>query len=1662
MEGDPEESDEEVQREDKPTVLWEKCIQQSIFVDLSEDESLHLSDLESSLALHLSQAESAASEASIHLSAGSAELSPLDVTSSESSIVSSQSERVVGSKTSSSSILHVSAQRPNTMQDEIPLNQRYEDPEQNTSDEDQDDLPYDGDLGSLYFNQAANSESSMSSDGRETVHASPNVPGLLECHTRDRDDTIEHLVSAEKPATLSQEDANTKQDNLFDASKPSEVAPSCPYPADINQLLLRHFSQEELLWTGRLIEAETLPEVSLLESVDDTVYSWAPTQKSTTLNSNRSESPACNSEKNQIICCDRTDEKSNTVSREDEEAEREIDNVISAATDSITSSSASINSKHCSEDTSAVDVVKQERAEEEDQVQRAPLVRTRSFSEMKYGQGQVHYKLPDFSKVAPRVKIPKAPSCPARPVPQSPTTMHRAQPSPVMLEVISRVLEDAVQPSEKPYVFKDEDKETPPALVHHLQAEYDKLLTKYAEAENLIDQMRLGTNTQPSSDLMLDLECDDDHKGNPQPVFEGSHLGSLAPHLPPSDTSLCLTSDIMTENLGEKGETTTHSNIKEANTASSGQPEVGPSDGEIMTAELKDIINQFMEKVEELKLSVSNMSVSTAEQQMMLRSIMEAQDQLERKYISKKEEHRALEMQNYMGLSRNTGTFDPNRLVEGDIFRIGMHLEDIKDMIDKNVCEQISPPHSSSTPAPMKDMLHVQSSPLCMPAPSPPPSLHEGLRAGFSIAGYKMETRKEKEVEQANEVHRGDGLQQSGERITTDCHQSSFRSSLLSLEGLEIQTAEAEEERSSALSELIDHSNILAYLSGTSSSSRQRQWTPDSHSAPDSFLSPVGKCDLGECVSLAVEVSSSPDAPRDSATHSLSESPLNTSSVSQRIVSPETDSGFGSSYLNQSASGPFQQNLLTQSVQSQNDGLSSSDSEGSCSNLQTAIHSVSLTSPQWASPHPSVQTQSCVTAAAVERWVESTTKEPSVRLQGSECSLPAQLHHHMSEPVLGITMTTEERGRPLYSCSCNRPVYAKEQPVLVVDCHTFQGLRAGFSIAGYKMETRKEKEVEQANEVHRGDGLQQSGERITTDCHQSSFRSSLLSLEGLEIQTAEAEEERSSALSELIDHSNILAYLSGTSSSSRQRQWTPDSHSAPDSFLSPVGKCDLGECVSLAVEVSSSPDAPRDSATHSLSESPLNTSSVSQRIVSPETDSGFGSSYLNQSASGPFQQNLLTQSVQSQNDGLSSSDSEGSCSNLQTAIHSVSLTSPQWASPHPSVQTQSCVTAAAVERWVESTTKEPSVRLQGSECSLPAQLHHHMSEPVLGITMTTEERGRPLYSCSCNSEAILALQSEVSRLKKDLEEGLVQLPHLTEKMDYLTSKYRQDRQERRSKTRSRTHHRPACNSVWKPSSSRQNVSNLSSSQVWIDNWISSDMDPDKSKGTDSGDTAGSENMLQFHNSPVWDRRSSSSVRSAPEFRYKLQGALQSSRGSEGHGSVTTSGLTRSILKGGKEEASDSHTKQRPQTAVMESLYCKERWSLFSSPSLQKPLLQVSYGSSSSLPASFKVRERPLQSTCHQRKHSTQSDTALLPSNVYFQRTMSPVSVPTKTGIRTGRRKGSKEEEMNRNLDQAIEVARSIKRTTDQMAKRLSADLAKAQLHRKVLKMQPQGGRKYQA
>lgn len=99
---------------------------------------------------------------------------------------------------------------------------------------------------------------------------------------------------------------------------------------------------------------------------------------------------------------------------------------------------------------------------------------------------------------------------------------------------------------------------------------------------------------------------------------------------------------------------------------------------------------------------------------------------------------------------------------------------------------------------------------------------------------------------------------------------------------------------------------------------------------------PQRDCDVGDCASLAVHVSSPCDTPREPGSHSFSQPPPKVSPASQvsfnwtliflemlwfsfisymlsllqRIVSPETDSGFGSSYLNTPTSGSLQPHLV--------------------------------------------------------------------------------------------------------------------------------------------------------------------------------------------------------------------------------------------------------------------------------------------------------------------------------------------------------------------------------------------------------------------------------------------------------------------------------------------------------------------------------------------------------------------------------------------------------------------------------------------------------------------------------------------------------------------------------------------------------------------------------
>ncbi|XP_029473497.1 protein AKNAD1 [Rhinatrema bivittatum] len=68
----------------------------------------------------------------------------------------------------------------------------------------------------------------------------------------------------------------------------------------------------------------------------------------------------------------------------------------------------------------------------------------------------------------------------------------------------------------------------------------------------------------------------------------------------------------------------------------------------------------------------------------ILKQLKESLQSLEQDYLITKEKHRDIQLQSYKSGGKPVGEFDPNRMVEGEIFRLGMLLEDIKEKMDEN------------------------------------------------------------------------------------------------------------------------------------------------------------------------------------------------------------------------------------------------------------------------------------------------------------------------------------------------------------------------------------------------------------------------------------------------------------------------------------------------------------------------------------------------------------------------------------------------------------------------------------------------------------------------------------------------------------------------------------------------------------------------------------------------------------------------------------------------------------------------------------------------------------------------------------------------------------------------------------------------------------------
>ncbi|XP_027761820.1 LOW QUALITY PROTEIN: AT-hook-containing transcription factor, partial [Empidonax traillii] len=329
-----------------------------------------------------------------------------------------------------------------------------------------------------------------------------------------------------------------------------------------------------------------------------------------------------------------------------------------------------------------------------------------------YGRGRLNHPLPDLSKVEARVKFdqsyrpPRGRVLPARPrVPGGPVGFK--SPAEIVREVLlssgEGVPQQPLSAAGLPQEFRSPKQAT--ALVQQLQDDYHKLLTKYAEAENTIDQLRLGARVSLFSDP-------------PQPS-RSLAVGTVG--------SGCR---VMTLSIPQARTAALGTATATASTSPAGAPAPGPSDrggsphprsppppggscpscsgpcccpGPRLTRALAGQSRRLQAQVESFERWIRLGSPPPSEQLQRMRLLKDAQDALEREYLRGR--------QQFPGAA---GGFDPDRAVEEEIYRLGLRLEGLKERLEPGGRRQ---PPLQSPPQPLPQ-------PHCPPAPSPPPVTH--------------------------------------------------------------------------------------------------------------------------------------------------------------------------------------------------------------------------------------------------------------------------------------------------------------------------------------------------------------------------------------------------------------------------------------------------------------------------------------------------------------------------------------------------------------------------------------------------------------------------------------------------------------------------------------------------------------------------------------------------------------------------------------------------------------------------------------------------------------------------------------------------------------------------------------------------------------------------
>ncbi|XP_072518045.1 microtubule organization protein AKNA isoform X2 [Salminus brasiliensis] len=322
-------------------------------------------------------------------------------------------------------------------------------------------------------------------------------------------------------------------------------------------------------------------------------------------------------------------------------------------------------------------------------------------------KGQLSHSLPDFSKVEPRVHFPKSDYKPPRS--RRPPRKRDSKPeAPLMFkspaDIVREVLlssTEGLSDTAAPVDLQRSVNSTVPeefrcplqasTLVQQLQEDYNRLLTKYAEAENTIDRLRL--------EAKVNLHCvspKPSQSALPGVLHNGSKVMTLS--FPQAQRA-----ELNTNTIHPTQERINSEASRGAPTRPSSVNSVSSRGPLFLTAKqlMEDLYKQvqsFQLQVDDFENLLKSGKPKPHDQIQGLSQLGLGQDSLERAYLAARDHYQQMQKQT----RGNSGPFDPERELESLIFNSGLRLEELKERIEQSEQNQ---PKSEPGPSPRP---HVQ------------------------------------------------------------------------------------------------------------------------------------------------------------------------------------------------------------------------------------------------------------------------------------------------------------------------------------------------------------------------------------------------------------------------------------------------------------------------------------------------------------------------------------------------------------------------------------------------------------------------------------------------------------------------------------------------------------------------------------------------------------------------------------------------------------------------------------------------------------------------------------------------------------------------------------------------------------------------------------------